>query len=108
VLGSAIRAVRGPRKPGRIQGKYAPKDAMTPFERLFSLLGAASFQRLGITIEFLGRGFRLRCAQSDRPGVYEVDPDKPIGRSGPSFASSAPSPALQAIPELESRPYSQR
>jgi hypothetical protein len=55
VLGSALHAVSGPRKPGRIKGKYAPKDAMPPFERLFSLLGAASFQRPGITIEFLAR-----------------------------------------------------
>ena len=39
-----------PKKPGRIQRIYRPKDAMTPYSKLISLPGAAAFLRPGITL----------------------------------------------------------
>ena len=38
-----------PKKPGRIQRVYCPKDAMTPLDKLASLSQATSFLRQGIT-----------------------------------------------------------
>jgi len=42
-----------PKKPGRIQRVYRPRDAMTPLDKLASLPEAASFLRPGITLEDL-------------------------------------------------------
>jgi transposase InsO family protein len=42
-----------PKKPGRIQRVYRPKDAMTPLDKLASLPKAAGFLREGISLEDL-------------------------------------------------------
>lgn len=42
-----------PKKPGRIQRIYRPKDAMTPLDKLASLPNAQTFLRQGITLEQL-------------------------------------------------------
>lgn len=50
--------VPDPRKPGRIQRKYYPKDAMTPLEKFTGLPHASEFLRPGITMQTLSDAAR--------------------------------------------------
>jgi transposase InsO family protein len=57
-------------KPGRIKRVYRAKDAMTPLDKLTSLSEAATFMRVGITLEDL---HALATALSDVQAAEELN-----------------------------------
>ncbi len=62
--------VADPKKPGRIKRVYRPRDAMTPLDKLTSLLGAADFLRAGVTLPNLQQ---LALALTDVQAAEELN-----------------------------------